>query len=139
MEDFTDLLGGEQQSLVPAQPTSEEFSPGTSIAPSGKPHPVDQWANPDELMKWMKKMRHVPTEGIDDKIVHDTYAAAVWKLRECALAGDYTGTRAMELFLKWAAGVIARPKRDEKNVSPGSASFGAREPETGDDGKVPPA
>jgi hypothetical protein len=81
------------------------------------------------LLKFMQKMKKMPFEAIDSVIVDQTYPVAVWKMREFALMGLYTETRAMELWLKWAREVIARPKRETKTVSKGSAKFGPREPE----------
>jgi hypothetical protein len=137
MEDFSDLLGTVALPAVIPPPAEieviteqeEEFTQGTSVAPgSGKPHPIEQWANDEKLLKFMKRMKHVPTAGIDSYVVNETYAAAVWKMREAALAGDYTATRAIQLWLTWADVKLKKPGK-MKNVSKGSAAFGAREPE----------
>lgn len=90
--------------------------------------PLRLWFHNYELLKFLRKMRTVPTDGIDDFIVNQTYPAAVWKMREFALNGMYTETRAMELWLKWAGEVLKKPKRKQKALSTGSAAFGAREP-----------
>lgn len=92
--------------------------------------PLAPWSHNYQMLKFMKRMQSMDPADIDHYVVHQTYPAALWKMREFALNGLYTETRAAAEWLKWAKEVLKVPNREpEKNISPGSADFGAREPD----------
>lgn len=97
----------------------------------GHTPPLEAMTDPKKLIRFMNSTRRMPVEAIDDYIVNRTYAVAVWQFRSKAIQGDYTATRALEIFLKWAAPILKRPKRKQKDGTSGkaSAAFGPREPQ----------
>lgn len=94
----------------------------------------EQWRDPQKMIKFMNNMQHVPIEAIDDRIVNESYAAAVWLFRKYAINGDAKGTATMEKWLNWAKPILSRPPQPTAaEQSPGSSAFLAREPKTGEE------
>lgn len=92
-------------------------------------NPVEQAANPKQLIRWLNKTRNLPLEAIDHAIVHQSYPAVVWEFRAAALAGKLNRAKALECWLKWAAPIIARPIREKSpTVKTGNVAFLPREP-----------
>ena len=131
-EDISDLIGATGAEPV-ENAAADEFAQ-SELPAKRVPSPTDVWVgNNSELLKWMRRMKNVPTDGVDDLITNQTYAAAVWRLREAALSGDFTATRAIEIWLKWAKEVLKRPRGEDRKPSKASIAFAPREPEKEDD------
>lgn len=96
---------------------------------------LDVYTEPRKLVNFMNRMRRVPLDAIDDKIVHETYPAALWLFRSAAVCGNVNGTRALKMWLDWAQPIINSGKRRQKknNDSPGSVAFLPREPQPGEE------
>lgn len=123
--DFDDLIGDSEEG-PPAEKKKAGRPPNvTSIA---------KWTDPKQIINFINQMQKLPIEAIDDIVINQGYAAAVWQFRAAALTGDYTMARALEIWLKWAAPHLAKPKREKmKVIKHNGADFGPRK--TADDPK----
>lgn len=96
---------------------------------------LEQYVDPAKLVTWMNRTRRLPLEKIDEVMVDQTYAAAVWLFRSAAVAGHLNAAKAVELWLKWAQPIITNSKRERKKPmkSVGSVEFLPRNPNPGDE------
>ncbi len=95
---------------------------------------IEDWADPKKMITFMNKMQTVPLDAIDDAIVHESYTAMMWLLREAAVNGDLKAVTAREKWLEWAKPIINRSKAPkELPASKGSVAFMPREPSSGEE------
>lgn len=96
-----------------------------------KPAPVDvfaQFFDKELMLRFIAKTMEVPFEGISDAIIHQGYAAVLWRFREAALSGDIDTTRALKLWLDWAQPHVSKPQPKEESIqNPHAAAFLPRE------------
>lgn len=91
---------------------------------------VERMTDEKKMITWINSVRKAPIDGIDDMIVHESYAAAVWLFRAAAVRGDLKATSALEKWLIWAKPIVNRPRPDAApKPSTGSVAFLPREPE----------
>lgn len=130
MSDISDFLGFDH-------PNTSEFMEPKEVAKSDKKLPpyirgdrfsLEDWMDTKKLITFMNSMRTAPIDGIDDLIVNESYAAAVWQFRKAAIEGDLKAASAMKLWLDWAKPILGRKKLPaEIPQSPGSSAFGPRD------------
>lgn len=148
-----DLLGEKGAELpakpdLPEQPPIEALqpaNPGTPGDPESTPAPPPDYTLPDNVNKkgqlktspiamwqddrwfkrWLRAVKNAPTEKLKDQVIEETYPAALWRFREAATQGDYTATRAMQIWIDWAdKNIKERPKAPPKQVNnPAVAKF----------------
>lgn len=129
MSDITDFLGTTPAPATEFAVTKSDKKPPPYVR--GDRFDTEDWMDTKKLITFMNNMRTVPIEGIDDMIVNDSYAAAVWHFRKSAIEGDLKATSAMKIWLDWAKPILMRKKpAEEIPQSPGSVAFLPREAKT---------
>lgn len=134
MENPEDILGFTPEGSGEYDPTKIDKN-RQALPPvvRGDRFSVADWRDSQKMIRFMNNMRTVPIEAIDDQIVNDSYAAAVWLFRKAAVDGDLKATTAMEKWLAWAKPILNKQKdRPETPTSPGSVAFMPRVPKEND-------
>lgn len=79
-------------------------------------NPIVGLTDERSMVEFLNKTRRVTVEKLQDHVVNESMPLMLWKLREFALQGKYTETRAVEIWLTWASKIAAaRPKRTEND------------------------
>jgi hypothetical protein len=121
-------------SLVPLPHGGEPPDPAAELTEEEKKiireDPIEAWTDSKMMVKYVNKTRKMPVEEVARAIAETSIPVVIWKFREKALRGDYTGARAIEIWLNWARSAVSVPKRgNEKGEdNKAAAAFGAREP-----------
>lgn len=122
MGEFDDLLGDVIAELPAPQKNEYAVEPPFDI--------VDQLLSKENLFAFVAFTKSAPFEGISETAISQAYAAIVWNFRQAALVGDIDRTRAMKMWLDWAAPYIRPKANDEGGHNPGTAAFLPREVKT---------
>lgn len=132
MSELSDFLGFTPPGAGEFAVTKSDKKPPPYVR--GDRFDIEDWMDTKKLITFMNNMRTVPIDGIDDMIVNDSYAAAVWHFRKSAIEGDLKATSAMKLWLEWAKPILTRKKpAEEIPQSLGSVAFLPRTPKPADD------
>jgi hypothetical protein len=108
---------------------SEEFSrfelEGEPIKPANAAADALTWNDPANLLEFLAATQAGDYKEADRYLIDRSYRVATWHFRKAAISGDFKAARSLEIYLRWAAEVLARPRADASgNINAvGSAQF----------------